>query len=82
MRSRATRDGHHRDCWRALLSRSRRHLGDWIEPFFGDGYRQCAYVIAGSPEEMPDVILIATGSEVSLAVHAYEQLPMRESVPG
>lgn len=33
-----------------------------------------AYVLAGDSQETPEVILIATGSEVSLAVTAYEQL--------
>ena len=33
-----------------------------------------AYVLAGDPNETPEVILIATGSEVALAVSAYEQL--------
>lgn len=36
------------------------------------GAAKGAYVLAGA--EAPDVILIATGSEVSLAVEAYEQL--------
>lgn len=39
-----------------------------------EGVAQGAYVLAGDPEETPDVILIASGSEVSLAVEAYEQL--------
>jgi transketolase len=38
------------------------------------GLAQGAYVLAGDPDETPDVILIATGSEVALAVSAYEQL--------
>lgn len=38
------------------------------------GVRHGAYVLAGDPEEVPELILIATGSEVSLAVEAYEQL--------
>ena len=32
------------------------------------------YILAGSPNEQPEVILIATGSEVSLCVQAFEQL--------
>ena len=31
-------------------------------------------MLAGDPSETPEVILIATGSEVALAVSAYEQL--------
>jgi len=33
-----------------------------------------AYMLADAPEGKPDVILIGTGSEVSLCVAAYEQL--------
>ena len=38
------------------------------------GLAKGAYVLAGDPDETPDVILIATGSEVALAIAAYEQL--------
>jgi transketolase len=38
------------------------------------GVAKGAYVLAGNPDETPEVILIASGSEVSLAVSAYEQL--------
>jgi transketolase len=38
------------------------------------GLADGAYVLAGDPDETPDVILIASGSEVFLAVSAYEQL--------
>jgi len=38
------------------------------------GLARGAYVLAGDPDTTPEVILIATGSEVSLAVDAYEQL--------
>ena len=38
------------------------------------GLAKGAYVLAGDPNETPDVILIASGSEVALAVSAYEQL--------
>jgi len=38
------------------------------------GLANGAYILAGDPDTTPDVILIATGSEVSLAVSAYEQL--------
>ncbi|MFH5821777.1 transketolase [Georgenia sp. AZ-5] len=38
------------------------------------GLARGAYVLAGDPGREPDVILIATGSEVSLAVSAHEQL--------
>jgi len=39
-----------------------------------DGLAKGAYVLAGDPEQTPEVILIATGSEVALAVAAHEQL--------
>ena len=38
------------------------------------GLARGAYVLADPPEGDPEVILIATGSEVSLAVAAYEEL--------
>jgi transketolase len=38
------------------------------------GVAKGAYVLADAPNGKPDVILIATGSEVSLCVTAYEQL--------
>ena len=39
-----------------------------------DGVRRGAYVLADSGNGLPDVILLATGSEVSLCLAAYEQL--------
>jgi len=38
------------------------------------GVAKGGYVLADAPDGKPDVILIATGSELSLAVEAYEQL--------
>ncbi len=38
------------------------------------GVAQGAYVLADAPDAKPDVLLIATGSEVSLCVQAYEDL--------
>ena len=38
------------------------------------GVAKGAYILADAPDGKPDVILIATGSEVSLCVTAYEQL--------
>lgn len=38
------------------------------------GLAQGAYILADAPNGKPDVILIATGSEVALCVQAYEQL--------
>src|SRR5262249_15157715 len=39
-----------------------------------EGLHQGAYVLADAPNGKPDVLLLATGSEVSLCVAAYEQL--------
>ena len=43
------------------------------------GVAKGAYVLADPPDGKPDVILLATGSEVTLCVNAFEQLK-RESV--
>ena len=39
-----------------------------------EGLRRGAYVLADAPGGKPDVLLLATGSEVALCVEAYEQL--------
>lgn len=39
-----------------------------------DGVAHGAYVLADTPDHAPDVILLATGSEVALCIAAYEQL--------
>ena len=39
-----------------------------------DGLRRGGYVLADAPDRDPQVILMATGSEVALAVAAYEEL--------
>src|SRR5262249_12191632 len=39
-----------------------------------DGLHRGAYVLADAPNGKPDVLLLATGSEVSLALEAYEKL--------
>lgn len=38
------------------------------------GLAKGAYVMADAPDQKPDVLLLATGSEVSLCIAAYEQL--------
>src|SRR5262249_48909343 len=43
------------------------------------GLARGAYVLAGPPDGRPDVLLLATGSEVALCVEAHEQLA-REGV--
>jgi transketolase len=39
-----------------------------------EGLRKGAYVLADAPGGKPDVLLLATGSEVALCVQAYERL--------
>ena len=41
------------------------------------GLQKGAYVLADAPDGKPDVLLLATGSEVNLCVQAYEQLKSR-----
>jgi transketolase len=55
-----------------ILSRQALPTLDRSKYASADGVAKGAYVLAG--DDNPDVILIATGSEVSLAVKAYEQL--------
>jgi transketolase len=43
------------------------------------GLQQGAYILADAPGGKPEVLLLATGSEVSLCVQAYEQL-MQEGI--
>ncbi len=43
-----------------------------------DGLRRGGYILAGAGGELPDILLIATGSELSLAVAAREMLVARE----
>ena len=40
----------------------------------GRAWRRGAYVLADAPDGKPDVLLLATGSEVALCIAAYEQL--------
>ncbi|PJI85424.1 transketolase [Luteimicrobium subarcticum] len=73
--------------WRTLLEHTDRPAGIVLtrqnipvfprgEEGFADasGTAQGAYVLVDAPEGTPDVILLATGSEVQLAVEAREQL--------
>jgi transketolase len=41
---------------------------------FADPLRRGAYVLAGADEDVPDIILIATGRELPLATAAHEKL--------
>lgn len=56
-----------------ILSRQALPTLDRSKYASADGVEKGAYVLAGG-DATPDVILIATGSEVSLAVQAYERL--------
>jgi transketolase len=40
------------------------------------GVARCAYVLADPLDQKPDVLLLATGSEVALCIAAYEQLKL------
>ena len=60
-----------------VLSRQAAPTFDRSRYAAADGLRRGAYVLAGDGE--PDVILIATGTEVALAVAAYEQLVAEET---
>jgi transketolase len=73
------------ECWRAALSQSARPVSMALSrqalPTFDRekyapaiGVAKGGYVLAGAGDEPPDVILIGTGSEVSLCVGAYEKL--------
>ena len=43
------------------------------------GLAKGAYVLADAPDGKPDVILIGTGSEVDMALEAYEKLAPKAS---
>jgi transketolase len=57
-----------------ILSRQALPTLDRSKYASASGVANGAYVLAGNPDETPEVILIASGSEVSLAISAYEQL--------
>ena len=46
------------------------------------GVARGAYVLADPPEGAPEVILIATGSEVAMTVDAYERLGLGQNAAG
>ncbi|MGD0134734.1 MAG: transketolase [Bryobacteraceae bacterium] len=60
----------------ACLILSRQNMPTFDRSKYGkvSGVAYGAYVLADPPEGKPDVILIGTGSEVSLSVDAYEKL--------
>jgi len=57
-----------------ILSRQNMPTLDRTTYASADGVAAGAYVLAGDADATPDVILIATGTELALAVTAYEQL--------
>ncbi len=57
-----------------ILSRQNLPTLDRTKYASADGVAKGAYVLADSPNAEVDVILIATGSEIALAVEAYEEL--------
>ena len=57
-----------------VLSRQAMPTLDRTKYASADGVGKGAYVLAGDPHTTPDIILIATGTELGLAVPAYEQL--------
>jgi transketolase len=64
-----------RDCPVSLVL-TRQHVPTFDRDRYAPaiGLAQGAYVLADSPDQKPDVLLLATGSEVSLCIAAYEQL--------
>ena len=60
-----------------ILSRQNMPTFDRTKYGPASGVANGAYVLADPPEGKPDVILIGTGSEVSLCVDAYEKLTQR-----
>jgi transketolase len=57
-----------------ILSRQALPTLDRTKYASAEGLQRGAYVLADAPNGKPDVLLLATGSEVSLCVEAYERL--------
>jgi transketolase len=57
-----------------VLVLAKPHVGAGSADAPASGLARGAYVLADAPGEKPDVILIASGSEVSLCVKAHEEL--------
>lgn len=57
-----------------VLSRQAMPTFDRTKYASAEGVAKGAYILADAPDGKPEVILIGTGSEVSLCVNAYEQL--------
>jgi transketolase len=57
-----------------LLTRQALPTLDRAKYASAEGLRRGAYILADAPNGRPDVLLLATGSEVSLCIEAYEKL--------
>lgn len=57
-----------------ILSRQAVPTLDRTKYASAEGLRRGAYVLADAPDGDPEMLLLATGSEVSLCIEAYEQL--------
>src|SRR5204863_3864608 len=57
-----------------ILSRQALPTLDRTKYAAADGLHRGAYVLADAADGKPDVLLLATGSEVSLCIDAYEKL--------
>jgi transketolase len=57
-----------------VLSRQAMPTFDRTKYAAAEGVAKGAYVLAGEPNTVPDVILLGTGTELALAVSAYDQL--------
>jgi transketolase len=76
-----------RDCWKVIMKLqhepacmilSRQALPTLDRTKYGatSGVARGAYIVADPPDKDPDVLLLATGSEVSLCVEAFEALKL------
>jgi transketolase len=63
----------HEPCCLILTRQAVPHL-DHTKYGSAEGLRRGAYVLADPPDGKPDVLLLATGSEVALCVEAHERL--------
>jgi transketolase len=57
-----------------LLTRQALPTLDRTKYASAEGLQRGAYILADAPNGQPDVLLLATGSEVSLCIEAYEKL--------
>jgi transketolase len=70
---RAAIDRHHQPV-ALILTRQNVPVFDRTKYASAEGLRRGAYVLAGAEDDDPELILIATGSEVALALAAHEEL--------